>query len=95
MSDGYEFQQMPVVKVDGSALTGTAKSNLLGDSTLSDGKVDGNAISFDGCAPDCLSLQQNACNNGIDDDDDGRIDFANNDPGCTDANDESERSTNE
>jgi hypothetical protein len=34
------------LKVDGSALTGTAKSNLLGDSTLSDGKVEGNKISF-------------------------------------------------
>jgi hypothetical protein len=35
-----------VLKVDGAALTGTAKSNLIGDSTLSDGKVDGNKISF-------------------------------------------------
>jgi len=34
------------LKVDGAALTGTAKSNMLGDSTLSDGKVDGNKISF-------------------------------------------------
>ena len=34
------------LKVDGTALTGTAKSNLIGDSTLSDGKVDGNKISF-------------------------------------------------
>ncbi|HEY3515626.1 MAG TPA: hypothetical protein VGL98_01170 [Gammaproteobacteria bacterium] len=34
------------LKAEGSALTGTAKSNLLGDSTLSDGKVDGNKISF-------------------------------------------------
>ena len=35
-----------VLKVDGAALTGTAKSNLIGDSTLSDGKVDGSKISF-------------------------------------------------
>jgi hypothetical protein len=35
-----------MLKVDGGALTGTAKSNLLGDSTLSDGKIDGNKISF-------------------------------------------------
>jgi hypothetical protein len=34
------------LKVEGTALTGTAKSNLIGDSTLSDGKVDGNKISF-------------------------------------------------
>ena len=34
------------LKVDGTALTGTAKSNLIGDSTLSDGKVDGDKISF-------------------------------------------------
>ena len=34
------------LKVDGAALTGTAKSNLIGDSTLADGKVDGNKISF-------------------------------------------------
>ena len=35
-----------ILKVEGAALTGTAKSNLIGDSTLSDGKVDGNKISF-------------------------------------------------
>jgi hypothetical protein len=35
-----------ILKVDGAALSGTAKSNLIGDSTLSDGKVDGNKISF-------------------------------------------------
>ena len=35
-----------ILKVEGAALSGTAKSNLLGDSTLSDGKVDGNKISF-------------------------------------------------
>ena len=34
------------LKVEGAALTGTAKSNLIGDSTLADGKVDGNKISF-------------------------------------------------
>jgi hypothetical protein len=34
------------LKVEGAALSGTAKSNLIGDSTLSDGKVDGNKISF-------------------------------------------------
>ena len=34
------------LKVDGGVVTGTAKSNLIGDSTLSDGKIDGNKISF-------------------------------------------------
>jgi hypothetical protein len=34
------------LKVEGTTLTGTAKSNLIGDSTLSDGKVDGNKVSF-------------------------------------------------
>ena len=34
------------LKVDGAVVTGTAKSNLIGDSTLSDGKVEGNKISF-------------------------------------------------
>jgi hypothetical protein len=33
-------------KVEGAALTGTAKGNLITDSVLSDGKVDGNKISF-------------------------------------------------
>jgi hypothetical protein len=33
-------------KVKGSTLTGTAKSNLLGESELQDGKVDGDKISF-------------------------------------------------
>jgi hypothetical protein len=33
-------------KVKGTALTGTAKSNLLGESELQDGKVDGDKISF-------------------------------------------------
>ena len=36
----YEF------KVQGATLTGTAKGNLITDSALSDGKVDGNKISF-------------------------------------------------
>src|SRR5262245_23308509 len=35
-----------ILKVEGTALTGTAKGNLISDSTLSDGKVDGNKISF-------------------------------------------------
>ena len=35
-----------ILKVEGTALSGTAKSNLIGDSTLTDGKVDGNKISF-------------------------------------------------
>ena len=34
------------LRVDGGVVTGTAKSNLIGDSTLSDGKIDGNKISF-------------------------------------------------
>ena len=33
-------------KVDGAALTGTAKGNLITDSALSDGKVDGDKITF-------------------------------------------------
>ena len=33
-------------KIDGATLTGTAKGNLITDSTLSDGKVDGNKITF-------------------------------------------------
>ena len=33
-------------KVEGATLTGTAKGNLITDSTLSDGKVDGNKITF-------------------------------------------------
>ena len=33
-------------KVKGSALTGTAKSNLLGESELQEGKIDGDKISF-------------------------------------------------
>ena len=33
-------------KVDGATLTGTAKGNLITDSTVSDGKVDGNTITF-------------------------------------------------
>jgi len=36
----YMFQ------VEGTTLTGTAKSNLVGEVTLTDGKVDGNKISF-------------------------------------------------
>ena len=35
-----------VLQVKGAALTGTAKGNLMTDSVLSDGKVDGNKISF-------------------------------------------------
>jgi hypothetical protein len=35
-----------VLQVKGAALTGTAKGNLITDSVLSDGKVDGNKISF-------------------------------------------------
>jgi hypothetical protein len=33
-------------KADGATLTGTAKGNLVTDSTLSEGKVDGNKITF-------------------------------------------------
>ena len=33
-------------KVDGATLTGTAKGNLIADSVLSDGKVDGAKITF-------------------------------------------------
>ena len=38
----YDYE----LKVQGAALTGTAKGNLITDSVLSDGKVDGNKISF-------------------------------------------------
>ena len=34
------------LKVEGTTLTGTAKGNLITDSVLSDGKVEGNKISF-------------------------------------------------
>jgi hypothetical protein len=34
------------LKVEGTTVTGTAKSNLVGDSVLADGKVDGNTITF-------------------------------------------------
>ena len=34
------------LKVEGTVLTGTAKSNLIGDSVLAEGKVDGNTITF-------------------------------------------------
>jgi len=33
-------------EVDGDTLTGAAKSNLMGDSTLSEGKIDGDKITF-------------------------------------------------
>ena len=33
-------------KVEGGTLTGTAKGNLITDSTLSDAKIDGNKITF-------------------------------------------------
>ena len=35
-----------VFQVKGATLTGTAKGNLITDSVLSDGKVDGNKLSF-------------------------------------------------
>jgi hypothetical protein len=38
----YTYELM----VQGAALSGNAKSNLLGESVLADGKVDGNKISF-------------------------------------------------
>ena len=34
------------LKVEGAVLTGSAKSNLIGDSVLAEGKVDGNTITF-------------------------------------------------
>jgi len=34
------------LKSEGATLTGTAKGNLIADSMLSDGKIDGNKISF-------------------------------------------------
>lgn len=34
------------LKAEGATLTGTAKGNLITDSTLSDGKIDGNKITF-------------------------------------------------
>ena len=41
-----EQQYTYVFQVKGGALTGTAKGNLITDSVLSDGKVDGAKISF-------------------------------------------------
>lgn len=41
-TQNYTFTFM----VDGNTLTGTAKSNLIGDSTLAEGKVDGDTITF-------------------------------------------------
>lgn len=45
-TDVGEQQYTFEFKVMGSTLTGTAKSNLLGESQLQDGKVDGDKISF-------------------------------------------------
>ena len=45
-TDVGEQQYTFEFKVKGSALTGTAKSNLLGESELAEGKVDGDKISF-------------------------------------------------
>ncbi len=51
------------------------------------GKTGGNEISPDSTCSFTLPPQ---CNNGIDDDNDGFIDFAGGDPGCTDASDNDE-----
>lgn len=45
-TDVGEQQYTFEFKVMGSALTGTAKSNLLGETQLQDGKIDGDKISF-------------------------------------------------
>ena len=45
-TDVGEQQYTFEFKVMGSTLTGTAKSNLLGESKLDEGKVDGDKISF-------------------------------------------------
>ena len=45
-TDVGEQQYTFEFKVMGSTLTGTAKSNLLGETQLQDGKVDGDKISF-------------------------------------------------
>jgi hypothetical protein len=46
MTDVGEQQYTFEFRVKGSSLTGTAKSNMLGDSELHEGKVDGDKISF-------------------------------------------------
>jgi hypothetical protein len=46
MTEVGEQQYTFEFKVKGSMLTGTAKSNLLGESELQEGKVDGDKISF-------------------------------------------------
>ena len=54
---------------------------------------DGNQIAGDGCSDLCvIEGATPACSNGLDDDGDGKADFPA-DPGCTDANDASERGT--
>ena len=45
-TDVGEQQYTFEFKVMGSTLTGTAKSNLLGETQLQDGKIDGDKISF-------------------------------------------------
>ena len=45
-TDVGEQQYTFEFKVKGTSLTGTAKSNMLGDSELQEGKVDGDKISF-------------------------------------------------
>ena len=46
MTEVGEQQYTFEFKVKGSTLTGTAKSNLIGESELQEGKVDGDKISF-------------------------------------------------
>ena len=46
MTEVGEQQYTFEFKVKGSTLTGTAKSNMLGDAELLEGKVDGDKISF-------------------------------------------------
>jgi hypothetical protein len=46
MTEVGEQQYTFEFKVKGSTLTGTAKSNMLGDAELIEGKVDGDKISF-------------------------------------------------
>ena len=54
---------------------------------------DGNLVSGDGCSQSArIEGATPACSNGLDDDGDGLVD-APSDPGCTDANDASERGT--
>jgi cysteine-rich repeat protein len=70
---------------EGLAQCGDGLINVLGEQC-----DDGNILDGDGCQADCTLPE---CNDGLDNDNDGEIDAI--DLGCTDANDDSERSFSE